>query len=65
MKKLCWKATWSYSMLVGGFGFKETSQQIAFSTARDGEEHAPAIIGWALGSMLVDVNFYPWGVPER
>ena len=73
MNKLCWKATWSLSLLLA-IGFKENSNQICFSQDGGNEgkdmqhrdtQQAPVAPGWALGSMLVDVNFYPWGVPER
>lgn len=80
MPKLCWKGTWSFSLLVEGFGFREDKPQIAFAALpnREGgpqeggsqeggpQEGAPhSAFGWALGSMLVDVNFYPWRLPER
>ncbi|XP_026190395.1 uncharacterized protein LOC34623475 [Cyclospora cayetanensis] len=80
MRKLCWKATWSLTLLVLGFGFSETSQQITFArppgetpgilkrsqaSPADSAAEPPAAAGWALGSMLVDVNHYPWVIPER
>ena len=84
MKKLCWKATWSFALLSRGFGFPLDSQQISFAVpaaaapagaadAADAADAAaggfpnepPVEAGWALGSMIFDVNHYPWGVPER
>lgn len=61
--KACWKATWSYTVLVDGYGFSPTSQQISFSFNEDME--SSPVVGWALGSMISDVNSYPWAVPQR
>ncbi|KAL8426946.1 hypothetical protein Efla_004499 [Eimeria flavescens] len=78
MRRVCWKATWSYALLADGFGFDRAAHQITFSAPREektaagegpprGSEApgAPGATGWALGSMLIDVNLYPWGTPDR
>ncbi|KAL8452063.1 hypothetical protein Emed_001604 [Eimeria media] len=78
MRRVCWKATWCYSLLVDGFGFDSEAPQITFSAPRDEKlgggggapkdpeaPGAPGATGWALGSMLIDVNLYPWGMTDR
>ncbi|KAL8442902.1 hypothetical protein Emag_006187 [Eimeria magna] len=78
MRRVCWKASWCYSLLVDGFGFDSENAQITFSAPRDEKlggggggpmdseaPGAPGATGWALGSMLIDVNLYPWGMTDR
>ncbi|KAL8431682.1 hypothetical protein ACSSS7_005131 [Eimeria intestinalis] len=78
MRRVCWKATWCYSLLVDGFGFDAEAPQITFSAPREEklgggggppkDPEAPGALGstgWALGSMLIDVNLYPWGMTDR
>ncbi|KAL8274046.1 hypothetical protein Esti_002045 [Eimeria stiedai] len=78
MRRVCWKATWCYSLLVDGFGFDTEAPQITFSAPREEKlgggrggpkdpeaPGAPGATGWALGSMLIDVNLYPWGMTDR
>jgi len=66
---LCWKATWNYAMLVQGYGFHRHTAQIHFQgISSSGDEsimpddELPEA-SWATGSMIFEVNYYPWRVP--
>ncbi|PFH37604.1 GDA1/CD39 (nucleoside phosphatase) family protein [Besnoitia besnoiti] len=64
LHKLCWKAVWSFAVLRQGFGFPLESSQIFFASlnSTDGENDY-ATPGWALGSMISEVNYFPWQAP--
>eukprot|EP00448_Togula_jolla_P000438 CAMPEP_0170614878 /NCGR_PEP_ID=MMETSP0224-20130122/25038_1 /TAXON_ID=285029 /ORGANISM="Togula jolla, Strain CCCM 725" /LENGTH=503 /DNA_ID=CAMNT_0010940571 /DNA_START=129 /DNA_END=1640 /DNA_ORIENTATION=+ len=47
----CWKVVWMYNLLRNGLKFKEDSTQIVFARKK---------LGWALGAMMTEVNYYPW-----
>jgi len=51
----CWKAVWFWVVLHHGFRFPADSRQIVFAEKLERFE-----IGWALGSLAYDVNYYPW-----
>ncbi|PHJ23662.1 gda1 cd39 (nucleoside phosphatase) family protein [Cystoisospora suis] len=62
LTKLCWKSLWSFAVLRQGFGFSLDSDQISFSPTTGTLEDDP-VPGWTMGSMISEVNYFPWQMP--
>ncbi|KYK62546.1 GDA1/CD39 (nucleoside phosphatase) family protein [Toxoplasma gondii TgCatPRC2] len=61
LQKLCWKAIWSFAVLRQGFGFPLESSQISFASVNSASSESSCVApGWTLGSMISEVNFFPW-----
>lgn len=60
--KLCWKALWIHTTLQWGYGFHENSTDIEFAQTVGTSEYKEAV-GWATGSMIYEVNTFPWKSP--
>eukprot|EP01053_Blabericola_migrator_P000757 Blabericola_migrator_1__756@NODE_1189_length_5170_cov_62_720752_g808_i0_p2_GENE_NODE_1189_length_5170_cov_62_720752_g808_i0NODE_1189_length_5170_cov_62_720752_g808_i0_p2_ORF_typecomplete_len385_score63_38GDA1_CD39/PF01150_17/2_4e23_NODE_1189_length_5170_cov_62_720752_g808_i029324086 len=59
--KLCWKATWAHATLTRGFGLDGESKAVTFyDFPINAPEDALMSPGWALGSMLAEISFFPW-----
>ncbi|CBZ55630.1 Ectonucleoside triphosphate diphosphohydrolase 2,related [Neospora caninum Liverpool] len=64
LHKLCWKAIWSFAALRQGFGFPLESSQVSFATLNNtNSENSYVAPGWTLGSMISEVNVFPWQAP--
>eukprot|EP01054_Gregarina_sp_Poly1_P006569 Gregarina_sp_Poly_1__6568@NODE_351_length_9317_cov_65_080541_g294_i0_p2_GENE_NODE_351_length_9317_cov_65_080541_g294_i0NODE_351_length_9317_cov_65_080541_g294_i0_p2_ORF_typecomplete_len604_score66_96GDA1_CD39/PF01150_17/5_1e73PpxGppA/PF02541_16/0_088_NODE_351_length_9317_cov_65_080541_g294_i02401814 len=61
ISKLCWKSTWAHASLTAGFGLDGESKAVTFfDFPVDLPEDAIVSPGWALGSMLAEISFFPW-----
>eukprot|EP00922_Rhytidocystis_sp_ex-Travisia-forbesii_P056603 GHVS01083763.1.p1 GENE.GHVS01083763.1~~GHVS01083763.1.p1 ORF type:complete len:780 (-),score=125.67 GHVS01083763.1:1590-3929(-) len=60
LHNMCWKCLWAFAVLHDGFGFELDTTAIHFADTLPPSNVAP---DWALGSMLYEVNFFPWKVP--
>lgn len=58
--KLCWKALWAHTLIQWGYGFNENSTTILFARSV-GKNDEP--VNWATGSMIFEVNTFPWKSP--
>jgi len=64
LPSLCWKSLWCFATLSHGFRFPLDTTQISFALNAGAEENdVSSDLGWAGGSMLYEVNFFPWQIP--
>jgi Golgi nucleoside diphosphatase len=59
LKAMCFRATFVTALLIDGVGFPETYHVTALDVV-NGQK-----LGWALGSMLYEINALPWEIEKR
>lgn len=59
IKQMCFRATFAWIFLINGIGFPEDYKVIAVDVI-NGQK-----LGWALGSMLYEINTLPWEFGEK
>jgi hypothetical protein len=59
LKAMCFRAVWITAFLMDGVGFPETYHLTALDVV-NGQK-----LGWALGSMLYEINALPWVIEKK